>query len=990
MTWFNFLLVAMFVALAFRLPLLLLCDGVGGFFLSDHGLHIPSASLAGLTLSATPSSAKPPDQFGTWWPRWMIQAAERMDQLVRRGCSPQLLQARLRLATSSRGDDCYSVFSNGVGADLLASTTPSQATSIPAELEDDVNAWVLYAEEAMLVEHLEAHYPACMRQLWNHIAQGGLFADHLPVNDMMIYEGVYNFNIIREWNHVLDSLLPNGKHRATGENRWLQVLEQWLWDTRDELEQLLLAGWDGPSLLQGLLARSGIRGCSPYNLIVRDVVIRLSSELGVGDGPAAPMTHAAWAVHTETRLYALYVQHGGSTATSSSVVESTPATSGNTSSSSCSPPLGTSSLTEGLPNPQEQQEEVYSQPASLPSTGVEANLETPLVPDTSSSGMTSDLHHDEHEEEGQADTVSLMAKQGVNKRWLKSRSRSRAQRDPRHRPARVPVEPRDPPPHRHHSGVTETRESVDLSRCVRPRARATPNPGEAPSSSSRRSTGHTPSYGAGDGQLTLQDATQLWLLWLGITDENNESPRGRLLPPFVEEVVSQSFLSFGVRDRLTLALGFTHLIQSLLASIGRLIEESCAKEDVSAGSGGTPANTTGDGDGEDTDETMSMQTTDMEWYRLLHELRAAFEKQTKDAMLQNVRWLRRLLHHRCVDSTSGQLLGLLRGHEGEIVALLAGAEADAGDVESPDTKWCTTWCSEWFRRMMPFLPVARGSLAALGRNPLNQDPLPCLLRVPEIPSDLLESGSESPAPQMLQGPPRGPPKPLPVHGLATTGPLPGPDPGPQPPSPTESQLDAAAAQMEAEAMAQEQAHEESLEDKYYENLVREHESAACQDWDDWAMYDSLHNPQPSRKRVLKVMLQGGADDQKAEVEIPLHHGHPVELRLQVTVGFREEPVAVNSELSSEAEPARGSNWNLVSSLDPSRLQDLYLRWRAGLISSQEVAREFGPSILEALHAEHLIYMNGAAFYAESARLRDPDPAGPSDTALDGSADGSEG
>ena len=128
------------------------------------------------------------------------------------------------------------------------------------------------------------------------------------------------------------------------------------------------------------------------------------------------------------------------------------------------------------------------------------------------------------------------------------------------------------------------------------------------------------------------------------------------------------------------------------------------------------------------------------------------------------------------------------------------------------------------------------------------------------------------------------------------------------------------------------------------------------------MFDSLRRPQPSRKRTLKVMLQGDTNEPVAEVEVPLHHGRPAELRLKMTVGFRptggEPPVA-------EGEPARGSNWNVVSALDPGRLQDLYLRWRAGHISSQEVAREHGPSILEAFHAEPLIYMDGAAFYEES-------------------------
>ena len=316
----------------------------------------------------------------------------------------------------------------------------------------------------MLIEHLEAHYPACMRQLWDHISRGGLFADHLPVNDMMALEGVYNF-IIREWNQVLSSLLPDGSKRTSGENRWIQLLEQWLWDTKDELDHLLLAGWDGPSLLRGLLARAGLRGCPPYGLIVQNMVSRLSSELCIGEGPTAPLTHAAWAVTTETRLYALCVQHGGTTATTDSSTRGISTASGSASSSSNPVPIATNFT--GLEGP------LISEGIQMLGPGPDAhsdindvgfeNEDPPTSEDTQTLGVRPDTHSDIKDVDIEnEDAVSLMANKGVNKRWLKSRSRSRCQRSSRHRPAREPVEPSEPPPRRPPARVTETRESVDF------------------------------------------------------------------------------------------------------------------------------------------------------------------------------------------------------------------------------------------------------------------------------------------------------------------------------------------------------------------------------------------------------------------------------------------------------------------------------------------------------------------------------------------------
>ena len=190
----------------------------------------------------------------------MQQATERLEDLVRRGVPPGPLFGRLNQAISSRGDAEYTRFGHGLGADIRAAATSLRGDEIPEALLEDARAWILYTEEGMLLEYLEGHYPASMRELWTHISRGGLFADHLEPTRSMVEEGVCSFNTIRQWTATLSDLLPDARKRRKREPRWLQVLEQWLYDVRDELQHLLEAGWEGGPLLQGLVARAQLRG----------------------------------------------------------------------------------------------------------------------------------------------------------------------------------------------------------------------------------------------------------------------------------------------------------------------------------------------------------------------------------------------------------------------------------------------------------------------------------------------------------------------------------------------------------------------------------------------------------------------------------------------------------------------------------------------------------------------------------------------------------
>ena len=169
---------------------------------------------------------------------------------------------------------------------------------------------------------------------------------------------------------------------------------------------------------------------------------------------------------------------------------------------------------------------------------------------------------------------------------------------------------------------------------------------------------------------------QLWLLWLGVVDIDHDSQPGELLPSFVCDVVKDSFMMYDMRDRLTLTLGFTKLLQALMSTVGALLEEAIqdARDD---------RHKQRDDEG-DEGSLMQMglhEPQPSDWADLLHQMQQAFGHQTKSALKANTKLLQRMVHHRCVDVTKGRLLGLLQGKAGDLVALLAAMEAETADVD---------------------------------------------------------------------------------------------------------------------------------------------------------------------------------------------------------------------------------------------------------------------------------------------------------------------
>ena len=523
--------------------------------------------------------------------------------------------------------------------------------------------------------------------------------------------------------------------------------------------------------------------------------------------------------------------------------------------------------------------------------------------------------------------ISLVT-HGVKKQWLKSEARRRRSRRrsppwtgrgnrgrgalPRH----VPREPPHPP--------RETRETLNLGQCAADKqqhrrereeakaktdrtgpkavAKKMPKPVAASSSSKEPASTVTQTALGDDGEpvpLTMEDAVQLWLLWLGVTDIDQEPEPNRLLPYHVEDVIRDSFLMYPARDQLTLMLGFTSLVQSLMATVGSLLETACARvvEEQEAG-----RNADRDPEPEEeSDDNLLMQTGITQphagdWHLLLDGLQRAFGEMNKVALACNVRWLQRRLHHRCVNMATGQLLGLRRGLPGDLVALLAAMGAEAEGVETCSAAACDAWCHEWWNRLLPFLPMCDGSLAWSGSPVPDSDPMPVLFMKPMPGSD-----DESDAETAPWEPPRGPPPPPPTRMHS--------------PSPTDSELGAVAAQLEeeehlrADRGLQEAAHgrDEEVQNDYYQQLHEEHLAWRARSWDDWAMRDEMQHPKRQRTCLRLTLGSTATGATLGSMDIPLETLHGG----QVTLGMR---LHTSVEEPEKVDAAQGSG----SGLEPSQ------------------------------------------------------------------------
>ena len=133
----------------------------------------------------------------------------------------------------------------------------------------------------------------------------------------------------------------------------------------------------------------------------------------------------------------------------------------------------------------------------------------------------------------------------------------------------------------------------------------------------------------------------------------------------------------------------------------------------------------------------------------------------------------------------------------------------------------------------------------------------------------------------------------------------------------------------------------------------------------------MYNPK-KRRTLLRVEVSQQNSTGHSELgamSVPLNSlsaGH-VNIRLSLQTEETKLTTEAGPQGLEREDKSVSSSWNDIAAIGPEGLQNLYLSWRQGLVSSQAVQAQYGPQVLEALHLEHLTYMNGELYYAASRR-----------------------
>eukprot|EP00439_Symbiodinium_sp_Y106_P057195 s2290_g8.t1 len=437
--------------------------------------------------------------------------------------------------------------------------------------------WVVYMEEAALIDYLEGHFTASTRQLWDHLSTRGSFPDQLPVTEGMIHEDLPRFFQLRQWPDALRRMMPARTHFTTErrQQQWQRDLQGWMEDTRDELDHLCQVGWGPVALLRSVLTRAHRRGSADYIRPIGDVITlaehyptRRQPALAIGE--AGWIGYEAWVVDAEPKLYCLF---------------------------------------------------------SLPVGGMVENAQTPW-PTTNNT-----LNASEHDEQATSstDAVSLVGHK-INKRWLKSPSpRRKRPRGASPKPTRITTETyhlsswaeprrRDDTARPKECGRKDASERASSSR-MKPKPKARPVSGTAKPPAGRDAEKARGSADPAPTPLTMQEAVSNWLVWLGIMEVDDEP--ARFLPRDIEHRILDNFMDLDPTDELTSALALTSMIQQLMASVGGVLQDAMqmAARRRQEGQGRDQGDTEVDVEVE-TEEAGLMQTTlSSSWYTLLHQLR---------------------------------------------------------------------------------------------------------------------------------------------------------------------------------------------------------------------------------------------------------------------------------------------------------------------------------------------------------------------------------
>ena len=591
-----------------------------------------------------------------------------------------------------------------------------------------------------------------------------------------------------------------------------------------------------------------------------------------------------------------------------------------------------------------------------------------------------------------SDVVSLVG-QRINKKWLKSPS-------PRGRSTRARTRP-----------VTVTRETCDLSAWTGPRRRrsssghrgtahaTTPSssgrskPTPKPMPKTRQAEGRAPETPAPEAHpppLTMQEAVSNWLVWLGIMDIGEEPTR--FLPLDIEHRILDNFMDLHKADQLTTAMALTSMIQQLMASVGGILQDAIqmAPRRHRAGTEAEEIEVEVEADAEPEESGLMQTGISSSWYRVLQDLREALEQMTKQARRDNVRWLRRRVHHRCTNTASGYFLGHAQGRVGELVALLAAAVDDTHgeEAEGENTLHCSTWVLKWWAILEPHLPISQGSLLASGHAVPNEDPVVMLFSKP-IPEDASADNASADEPAAPGNPTRlaGPRPPTPVRPLLTQ-------------SPTEDELVAAAEMYEEErarqqAREQEQADRERQEEAYLRDMERiyeEHRAAVYRDWEEWVLQEEMSRPSKRSRGMLQLTVRSGNPgeagvsssvpislDAESRGTVTLHLAYhepapttPSTVRMPAQ---EAPPAALPDATQGDAEVGRGDALldaateqdqveaqDRLAALSVEQLDTIYQKWVSGLLSTHEVLTTYGRATLHTIQMQRLAYYDGAVFH----------------------------
>ncbi|CAE7264174.1 R1A1-element\ORF2 [Symbiodinium sp. CCMP2592] len=842
----------------------------------------------GMALDGLPATCGQPHHvFGPWPPFWYHHAMGQMGTLQAQGCDMGELLTYLELVIASRNDMEYFLwFGDILGEMALSVPDYARTACLPLVVSEAAQTWCRYVDQHGHEEFMNHRYPEEQMELERIAGDRDTFEVEIPIENGATREEVISrdyFNIRRRLSPLLAQLHGLGELSASSSTRppfvrgprpqrevdprWT-TWEWWTHDALFDIQGWSVAGFGTEHLYDLLRLHVTARqreGYTRHALATVDDLQRAAHEFS-SVGPAAP-GGPEWAEFMETEMFWC-----------------------------CS----------GIPRTRPR---------------------TPSLSDTDDEDMEQEdfgglyqvdymLHEEYQAVDGKVDSLEEHDTTGfvqkrVSKKWLfpPTRRRTRRRRTERHDsgassrpPPRTTTEVRRLLPEGRASKKTRT-ETQSAPLCPPP-----PPPPKTPPPA-RREERSSASSAPPAAPLSMEEAVETWILMLGMAgNEDLDQQPGAVLPPYTLDSITDTLLSFGARDRLTLVLAFTQLVQRLMVIVGRTLEAAVNKENRETTVEVEPDDEedednlyiqtfvkyNGHREGhaaQDVDTVSYMMThtfkglkyqaskyTEEDWVECLSQLHEAFLVQTKGAQLSNAKWLLRRLHHRSTNVEKGYLLGHAKGRAADLLALLTVIVEDASGAEPVDAG--ELWCLERWQQVEVYLPINLGSLAACGRAVETCDPDPILF-MRALPEDSPDPPS-SPQSASQRGF-AGPPPPHPVYETAIDAEL------------SELLEDEKEARLERERELREQEWmEEAREREVREELRREehalqrYQAMQAREWDDWAMWSEMHGaPAVGRKRpVLTVEIASGSNDlpRKAKVlKVPLQDDKETKVLLELKV-----------------------------------------------------------------------------------------------------------